>query len=95
MGHVQYVQLGLASVEGTVPRDFRLQAFFMYQFSHSSQVSIRVISNFLRKFVSIFVPRCTTGVVDTSGKWKKSSNITPLGNRVNIKIIFLQVHFKV
>jgi hypothetical protein len=36
---------------------------------------------------------CTTGVIDTSGKWKKSSNQkgfkyfvwTPLGSRVNLK----------
>jgi hypothetical protein len=47
--------------------------------------------------------RCTTGVVDSGGKWKKVFKLkyfnyfvwTPLGSRVNIDInVCLQVHFK-
>jgi hypothetical protein len=43
----------------------------MNSFSQTSEYPVRTVSNFLGKFAEKF---CTTGgVVDTGGKWKKSS----------------------
>jgi hypothetical protein len=44
-----------------VPRDFQLQVFF-----------IRALSIFLKIYGDISSSSCTTGVVDTGGKKKKS-----------------------
>ncbi len=61
------------TVKWTVPRDFRLQVFFRYQIPSSSRgfpfSSFRIFQNLgdIRSW------RSSTGVLDTGGKWKKSS----------------------
>ncbi len=85
-------------LKGTVPRDFRLLVFLKPLSMPLGP--IRLFSNICGDIRS---SRCTTGVNDTGGRWKKSSMrkiliffvLTPLGSRVNIYInICLQVHFK-
>jgi hypothetical protein len=68
------IHAGSIGLRGTVPRDFRLQSFF-----HES-VSPKPLSlplgpfHFFSKIRGdIRSSRCTIGVVDTGGKWKKSS----------------------
>jgi hypothetical protein len=56
-------------------RDFRLQDFFMNEFQNPKALSIpswsfRIFSKIRGDIRS---SRCTTGVVDIGGKWKKSS----------------------
>jgi hypothetical protein len=61
-------------IKGTVPRDFRLLVFFMNQFPPSTWVYPYGHFKFFQKIRGdIRGSRCTTGVVDTGGKWKKSS----------------------
>ncbi len=43
-----------------------------------STYTIRVVLNFLKIRGDVRSSRCTTGVVDTGGKWKKSSIIKVL-----------------
>jgi hypothetical protein len=71
----------------------------MNQISQAPEHPKRAVSNFVKIRGDIH----TTGVIDTDGKWKKSSIKksfkyfvwTPLGCRVNIKIhFFLRVYFK-
>ncbi len=62
-------------LKGTVSRDFRLLVFFMNQFPPSPWASIPLglFQNFSKILGDIRCSRCTTGVVDTGGKWRKSS----------------------
>jgi hypothetical protein len=60
------------NVKGTAPRDFQLQVFYMISFPQAPDYTIRAIS-ILKIRRDIRSSRCTTGVVDTGGKWKKSS----------------------
>ncbi len=54
-------------------RDFRLQIFFNESVSPKPlSIPLGPFRIFLRKFGDIRSSRCTTGVVDTGGKWKKS-----------------------
>ncbi len=89
-----------ALVKGTVPRDFRLLVFYMNQFLPTPWVycTIRAVSNFFEN------SRRYSQLVDTGGKWKKSSIrkilLILFGHlwevEFNIHINFcLQVHFKV
>jgi hypothetical protein len=55
-------------VKGTVPQDFWLQVLFMNQFSQAPEYPISAVP----KFRDIRSSGCTTGVVDTGGKWEKS-----------------------
>ncbi len=61
--------------KGTVSRDFQLRVFFMNQFPPSPY---KAVSNFSKICGDIHSSRCTTGVIDSGGKWKKSSNIKVL-----------------
>ncbi len=56
-----------------MPWDFLLLVFFINQFPPSLRVHIGTVSNFSKIRGNICSSRLTTGVVDTSGKWKKSS----------------------
>jgi hypothetical protein len=47
-----------------VPRDFLLQFFFMNQFPKQAVSNVTKINGYIRS------SRCSTGVVDTGGKWK-------------------------
>ncbi len=66
------IELVAPALKGTVPRDFRLQVFYMDQFPPSPIYTIRAVSNFLKIRGDLFNSRCTTGVdtglVDTGGK---------------------------
>jgi hypothetical protein len=53
----------------TVPRDFRLQVFFMDQFPQAPEHTIRAVSNFSTIRGDIHKSRCTTGINNTSGKF--------------------------
>ncbi len=59
--------------KATGPRDFRLMVFFHESVSpkHLS-IPLRPFQIFLKIRGDILSSRCTTGVVDTGGKWKKS-----------------------
>ncbi len=57
----------------TVPRDFRLQVFFMNQFPVIPWGNKKGRFKFFWKFPEILYSRCTTLVVDIGVKWKKSS----------------------
>jgi hypothetical protein len=57
----------LSPFKGTVSRDFRLLVFFMNQFPQASEY--RAVSNFSKIRGDIRSSRCTTGVVDTDGKF--------------------------
>ncbi len=70
---LQYGDRYCWSLKGTVLRDFRLQVFYMDQFPQAPDYTISAVSNFSKIHGDIRSSRCTTGVVDTSGKWKKSS----------------------
>ncbi len=65
-------------VELEVLRDFRLLVVFMYQFPPSPWESLGSCRIFSKIRADIRSSRCTTGVVDTGGKWKKSSIIKVL-----------------
>jgi hypothetical protein len=89
------------TIKGTMPWDFRLQVFFMNQFSPSPWVFPQGRFRFLRKFAEIFAPRhpCWWHWWQMKQIFKKKSlNIfvwTPLGSRVNIRIkFFLQDNLK-
>ena len=78
--------------KGTVTRDFRLLVFFMDQFPPSP---LGPFQNFSKIRGDNRSSRCTTGVVDTGGKWKKSSIIKVLIILFGHLHFCLQVHFKV
>ena len=59
-------------LKGTVPRDFWLQVFTWISFPQAPEFPIRAVSNFSKICGDIRSLRCTTGVVDTGKKWKKS-----------------------
>jgi hypothetical protein len=61
-------------LQGTVPRDLRLQIFFMDQFPPSW--TIRTVSNFSTIPGDICKSRCTTGINNTGGKFSTSINNT-------------------
>ncbi len=64
----------LGSNSGTVSRDFRLLIFFMNQFPLKPlSIPIGPFRIFSKIRGDIRSSRCTTGVVDTGGKWEKSS----------------------
>jgi hypothetical protein len=67
-----------------MPRDFRLLVFFMNQFPSSPEYTIRVISNFFRKFAEIFAAQGAPPV-----------SLKPVANGKNLQsekfIIFLQL----
>jgi hypothetical protein len=50
----------------------------MNQFPQSPRVYIRAVSNFFKNLQIYSRSRCTTSVVDTGGKWEKSSIIKVL-----------------
>ncbi len=85
-------------------RRFSTSGFFsLIRFPQAPEYTIRAVSNFFKSRGDIHSSRCTTGVVDAGGKWKKVFKLkyfnyfvrTPLGSRVNIDLKFcLQVHFK-
>jgi hypothetical protein len=56
--------------KGTVPRDFRLQVFFMNQFPQAPEYNSRAVSKFFRKVAEIFAAQ---GPPPANDKWKKSS----------------------
>jgi hypothetical protein len=58
---------------GTVPRDLQLPVFSCISFPQAPEYPFVATSNFSKIHGDIRSSRCTTGVVDTSGKWKKSS----------------------
>jgi hypothetical protein len=62
-------------LKGTVSRDFRLLVFFHESVSpkHVS-IPFRPFRIFSKIRGDICGSRCTTGVNDTGGKWKKSSS---------------------
>jgi hypothetical protein len=64
--------------KGTVSREFRLLVFFMNQFPPTPEYNIRPFQIFLKILGDIRSSRCATGVVNTGGKWKKSSVINIL-----------------
>ncbi len=68
-----YVNNSVLGVKGTVSQDFRLQTFFMFSFPPAPEYPITTVSNFSKIRGDIRSLRCTTVVVDTSGKSKKSS----------------------
>ncbi len=74
----QLQELVCQRLKGTVSRDFRLLFFFMNQVPQAPEYTIRAVSNFSKIRGYIRSSRCTTGVVDTGGKWKKSSVIKVL-----------------
>jgi hypothetical protein len=56
---------------------FGLHAYFSHKVAvlkgQCNEIFDRAVSKFFRKFAEIFAAqRCTVGVVDTGGKWKKS-----------------------
>ncbi len=51
----------------TVPRDFRLQVFFVNQFPQAPEYPIKAVWIFSKILGYILNSRCTTGVVDSSG----------------------------
>ncbi len=60
--------------KGTVPRDFRLQVFFNESVTPSPlSIPLGPFRIFSKIREDIRSSRCTNGVVDTGGKWKKSS----------------------
>jgi hypothetical protein len=69
--------LMMGSFKTIVPRDFRLQVFYMDQFPQAPDYIpfFRAVSNFFeisRTQLKVH-HRFTTGVNDTGGKWEKSS----------------------
>ncbi len=65
-------------LKGTVPRDFWLQVFFVNQFPQfpkawvmSTRIPLALFQIFSKISRIIRSWRCTTGVFDTGGKWKK------------------------
>ncbi len=64
------MSFNMSGQRGTVPRDFRLQGFSMNQSPPPSLTPFRIFSK-IRE--NIRTSRCTTGAVDTVGRWKKSS----------------------
>ncbi len=84
-----------STFKGTVPRDFRLQVFFMYQFPLKPlSIPLRLFWTFSK--ICGDIHRCT------GGKWKKSSIrkvlIIFMGHlwveELAYRYIFLQVQFK-
>ncbi len=59
--------------KGTVPWDFGFQVFSWISFPQAPEYHIRAVSNLFEILGDIRSSRCTTVVVDTIGKWKKSS----------------------
>jgi hypothetical protein len=59
--------------KGAVPRDFRLLVILMISSPKHLSVLIRPFRIFSKIRGDIRGSRCTTSVVDTGGKWKKSS----------------------
>jgi hypothetical protein len=59
--------------KGTVPPEFRLLVIFMNQFPTAPEYTIRAVQIFSKIRGDNCSSRCTSGVVDTSGQWKKSS----------------------
>ncbi len=91
MRGIQYIL-----VFGTVPQDFRLHFFFMNKYSPSPWVSYKGHFKFFWKFVEIFTAQAASPVPLTpvaNGKIFNQRSFkyfvwTPLGSRVNLKIIF-------
>ncbi len=68
------LQPSTSTFKGTVSRDFLLLVFFMNQFPPKPLIiPIGPFRIFSKIHGDIRSSRCTTGVLDTSGKWKKSS----------------------
>ncbi len=78
LGRNAKISAAECNIKGTVSRDFRLLVFFMNLFPQAPEYTIRAISNFSKIRRDIHSSRCTTGVIDTGGKWKKSSIIKVL-----------------
>jgi hypothetical protein len=69
----------MSKFKGTVSRDFRLLVFFMKQFPPKPlSIQLGPFQIFSKIRGDIRSSKCTTGVVDTGGKWKKSSIIKVL-----------------
>ncbi len=58
-----------AQFKGTVPRDFRLLVFFINQFLLAPSIPLGPFRLFSKTRGDICSSRCTTGVVDTIGKF--------------------------
>jgi hypothetical protein len=63
----------MAGVKGTVSRDFLLLVFCESVSSQTQSIPVRHLKIFQKFRGDIRSSRCTTSVVDTGGKWKKSS----------------------
>jgi hypothetical protein len=60
--------------KGTSPRDFPFQILSWISFLQEPDYTFRAFSNFFLKLSEIFIAQgAPPGVVDTGGKWKKSS----------------------
>ncbi len=57
----------------TVPRNFRLQVLLWISFPQAPEQPLRPFQIFSKIRRDISSSRCTNEVVDTDGKWKKSS----------------------
>jgi hypothetical protein len=80
-----------SSERDSVTRFFASGFFFMKSFPQAPDYTIRAVLNLLKILGDIRSSRFATGVVDTGGKWKKSSirNFyyffwTPLGSKFSI-----------
>ncbi len=87
--------------KGPVPRDFRLQVFLWSVSPQPMSIPLGPFRIFSKIRVDIRRSRCTTGVVETGDKWRKSSTrkvlIIFLEHFCVIDILinfFLQVHLK-
>ncbi len=111
-GSVQTIYNIKSLIDTVCPSDLKGQCheIFDFRFFHESvspkhlSIPLRPFRNFSKILGGIRGSRCTTGVNDTGGKWKKTFKQktfsyfvwAPLGSRVNTHINFcLQVHFKV
>jgi hypothetical protein len=61
-------------LKGTMSRDFLNLVFGLISFPQAPHDTIGAVSNFSKIIGDIRGSRFATGVNDTGGKWKKSSN---------------------
>jgi hypothetical protein len=81
----------MTGMQETGQEIFDFWFFTLISFPQAPDYTIRAVLNFSKICIDICSSRCTTCVVDTSGKWKKSSirNFrcifwTPLGSTVSV-----------
>ena len=67
--HTSTYAMLVENIKGTVSRDFLRQVFLWITFPQAPDNNIRIISNFFEIRGDIRKSRCTTGVVDTGGKF--------------------------